>query len=274
MKYLVNILFFFICSDALSQIDDNAICHVFNVKGEIRKPNDSIIAAGDTLLFKGVKNLKFISNGSMITLYERKEGSFRISKAEFENRTEHESIGHFILHFLKIKGRKVPLSSRGDCTCLTPKSCFDTDTLINDKNLLVDSLSFAADESLEKADKGFYFIRYGKRPGKPLLVINGYIRLTINDFIFKDTSFIVGETPEFTIGLYTLNNETAITKLVANVKFNIVSEVELSSYYKALKAAMKDTDFRDVEDVFRQDVYQFFGKPTDCQIKKIIDSAN
>jgi hypothetical protein len=49
---------------------------------------------------------------------------------------------------------------------------------------------------------------------------------------------------------------------------------ELVAYYKALKSAMEGESLEKIRETFTTDIYLFFGKPTECQVEKIIHVAN
>jgi hypothetical protein len=56
------------------------------------------------------------------------------------------------------------------------------------------------------------------------------------------------------------------------VRFNIVPDSVLTNYYKTLRQATGETDLIKIKQAFINDVYLYFGKPTECQIDNIINS--
>jgi hypothetical protein len=249
-----------------------SVCFILYVKGEIKKPSGQKLIQGDTISLDGLNALKFETPGAVANFFETSAGSFKMTENEIIAPRGHENFFNFLKHLLKIKGQPVSLSSRGDCNCLSPQSCFFTDTSFNDKVLLVDKLTFKADDILQKAKQAFYFLEYNGQKRK-LHVVDGYVQLSSSDFVFKDTSFAEGETPLFTIGLYVNDGTMGHSDLVANVKFNVVADTVLRDYYKTLQRAASEGDLIKLKDAFANDVYIYFGRPTECLIDKIINSA-
>jgi hypothetical protein len=147
------------------------------------------------------------------------------------------------------------------------------DTNLNNKVLLIDQLTFSANEVIQKAEMATYYLNYNGQK-KILKVTDGIVQIKTSDFVFKDTSFTEGETPELIIGLYVKDGSGTFNDLVAKVRFNIVRDSVLTNYYKTLRQATGETDLIKVKQAFVNDVYLFFGKPTECQIDKIINSVN
>ena len=258
----------FIC---FGQTNENSVCFVLNVKGDIWKPIDTKLKTGDTLLFKNISTLFFGDNSSSITIFEPTLGSFKIGKNEMIEREKHESLLDFIRHLFKIKGKQIPLSSRGECSCITASSCFYTDSVINKKNLLVDSLMFEIDNFLFESEIGFYYLQF-KKEKKRLRINNGVVYITPEDLQFKDETFKIDESPEVILGIYRLRNGEGVSTLVTKIRFYVESADILREYYKALKTAMRGSNLKEIFDVFSADVYMYFGKPSVCLIEKIINS--
>jgi hypothetical protein len=278
MKYFYlffSIIFF---HTAHSQERQSVVCYVLYVKGEIKKPTGQKIFTGDTIiandltaLKKGLAALKFETPGAMINLFESTAGSFRMTEEGIMGSKGHEDFFLFFKHLLKIKGQSVSLSSRGDCKCVTPQSCFIPDTNLNNKVLLIDQLTFSANEVIQKVETAAYYLNYNGRK-RILKVTDGIVQIKTSDLVFKDTSFTEGETPELVIGLYLKDGSGTSTDLVAKVRFNIVPDSVLTNYYKTLRQATGETDLIKLKQAFINDVYLYFGKPTECQIDSIINS--
>lgn len=278
MKYLFLIFSLLNITMVLSQAPDGAVCYVAAVKGEIRMTEDKIIMTGDKISISDIPALKYISDGSQLILFNSTYGSFRLPAKELPVTGAKESLINFLAHLLKIKGRPVSLSSRGGCECAAPQGCFFTDTTLNDKVLMVDSLSFIADELLSAAKTGFYFLQYNMKDRKPLRkklkIENGVVYITPKDLIFEDSIFKEGETAELVLGLYIKEEEGESSNLVAHVKFKTVPATILQDYYTALKTAMQGSAPEEIYDEFCRGVYILFGKPNECQLKRIIDYPN
>jgi len=278
MKYFYLFLSFIFFNNVHSQERQSVVCFVLYVKGEIKKPTGRKIFPGDTILandLAALKNdlaaLKFETPGAIINLFESTAGSFRMTEKEIIASKGHEDFFQFLKHLLKVKGQSVSLSSRGDCKCVTPQSCFMPDTNLNNKVLLIDQLTFNANEVIQKVETAAYYINYNGRK-RILKVTDGIVQINASDLVFKDTSFTEGETPELVIGLYLKDGSSTSNDLIAKVRFNIVPDSVLTNYYKTLRQATSETDLIKLKQAFVNDVYLYFGKPTECQIDSIINS--
>jgi hypothetical protein len=271
MRYFYLFLLIIFFHTVHSQEQQSVVCFVLYVKGEIKKPTGQKIFPGDTMLVNDLAALKFETPGAMINLFESTAGSFRMTEKEIIARKGHDDFFHFLKHLLKIKGNPVSLSSRGDCKCVTPQSCFIPDTNLNNKVLLIDQLTFSANEVIQKVETAAYYLNYNGQK-RILKVKDGVVQINTSDLVFKDTSFREGETPEFVIGLYLKDGSGTSNDLVAKVRFNIVPDSVLTNYYKTLRQATGETDLVKIKQAFINDVYLYFGKPTECQIENIINS--
>lgn len=272
---LLSIIFF---HTVHSQERQSVVCFVLYAKGEIKRSTGQKIFTGDTILAKDITalkkdlaSLKFETAGAMINLFESTAGSFRMTGEGIIAGKGHEDFFLFFKHLLKVKGQSVSLSSRGDCKCVTPQSCFIPDTNLNNKVLLIDQLTFSANEIVQKVETAAYYLNYNGQK-RILKVTDGVVQIKSSDFVFKDTSFTEGETPELVIGLYLKDGSGTSNDLVAKVRFNIVSDSVLTNYYKTLRRATGETDLIKLKQAFVNDVYLYFGKPTECQVDSIINS--
>ena len=274
MKQLILLLLFMsFYLNGITQVNYNSVCYVLNVKGEVHKATDIKLKIGDTVQFGNLRNLEFKNETCNLTVYQPILGSFRLTKNEMDQAGSHESFVEFIGHLLKLKGRRVSLSSRGNCYCSAAVSCFFTDTILNDKNLLLDSLVFDIDNSLFEAENGFYYIQYQKER-KRLRIDNGKVVIVPSDLFFNDSTYRIENSPQLILGMVKSSEGKITNTLVTKAKFNIVSMNVLSDYYKVLKEAMPGADLKTLYDAFSTDVYIYFGKPTECQLDKIINSVN
>ena len=273
MKYFYLFLSVIFYHSVHSQERQSMVCFVLYVKGEIKKPTGQKIFPGDTILVNVLTDLESLNfePGAMINLFESRAGSFQMTKKEIIAPNGHEDFFHFLKHLLKIKGQSVSLSSRGDCKCVTPQSCFIPDTNLNNKVLLIDQLTFSANEVIQKVETAAYYLNYNGQK-RILKVTDGIVQIKTSDLVFKDTSFTEGATPELVIGLYLKDGSGTSNDLIAKVRFNIVPDSVLTNYYKTLHQATGETDLIKLKQAFVNDVYLYFGKPTECQIDSIINS--
>src|SRR4030095_8417245 len=188
MKYFYFFLLLIFFHPVYSQEQQPVVCFVLYIKGEIKKPSGQKLLPGDTMLVNDLAALSFETPGAMVNLFEASAGSFRMTDKEIIVRKGHDNFFHFLKHLLKIKGHPVSLSSRGDCKCVTPQSCFLPDTNLNNKVLLIDQLTFSANEIIQKAEMATYYLNYNGQK-KILKVTDGIVQIKTSDFVFKDTSF-------------------------------------------------------------------------------------
>lgn len=272
MKYLLLLLLSGHVLAVHSQGPQSSICFILYVKGEIKKPSGQKLIQGDTILFEGLAGLQFETPDATVNVFESKIGSFRMTRDEITVPKKHESFFIFLTHLLKVKGHPVSLSSRGDCHCVTPQACFLPDTNLNDKVLLTDELSFRANEVFQKSETAAYYINYNGQK-RILRVTDGSVLIGKPDLVFKDTAFTIGETPELILGLYLKTSEGVSNDLLAKVRFQIVPDSVLVAYYKTLELASGEKDLIKLRQKFIDDVYLYFGKPSECQIDKIINTT-
>jgi hypothetical protein len=271
MKTLCLLFLSLTALNVFSQTEENSIVYVTYVKGEVRKPNDSVINSGDTIKLKSVKGLKYITPGSMVAYYHPLIGNLRLSSVAMAGHGNHESFGEFLAHLFKIKEKRIPLASRGDCVCASPASCFYVDTSVNDKILILDSLSFLPDPSLYEVEKAYYFLQYNKET-KRLRINNGYVQITPQDLLFKDYIMNEGETPTLKLCLYKLNFGISSAHFISNVKFKVSSTNEIKEYYRTLQKALNPDDSKEFYDIFCSGVYAIWGKPNECQINRLVNT--
>lgn len=272
MKYLFLLLLSGHVLAVHSQGPQSSTCFILYVKGEIKKPSGQKLIQGDTILFEGLAGLQFETPDATVNVFESKIGSFRMTRDEITVPKKHESFFIFLTHLLKVKGHPVSLSSRGDCHCVTPQACFLPDTNLNDKVLLTDELSFRANEVFQKSETAAYYINYNGQK-RILRVTDGSVLIGKPDLVFKDTAFTIGETPELILGLYLKTSEGVSNDLLAKVRFQIVPDSVLVAYYKTLELASGEKDLIKLRQKFIDDVYLYFGKPSECQIDKIINTT-
>jgi hypothetical protein len=271
MKTLCLLFLSLTALKVFAQSDENSIGYVTYVKGEVRKSNDSVINSGDTIKLKSIKGLKYVTQGSMVAYYHPSIGNLRLSSVAMAGHDSQESFGEFLAHLFKIKEKRIPLASRGDCVCASPASCFYVDTSINDKILIIDSLSFLPDPSLYEVERAYYFLQYNKEV-KRLRINNGYVQITPQDLMFKDSAINEGETPSLKLCMYKLNFGIASAQFITYVKFKISCTNEIKEYYKTLQKALNPDDTKELYDIFCSGVYSIWGKPNECQMNHIVNT--
>lgn len=275
MRKTLSLLLILLCLKGFSQSTPKSICYVTFVSGNIYTAKYAKLAKKDTLSLLSLGNLKFENPTAFLALYNPDYGSVKINQAQSKRLQKHsESMVDFVQELLEIKGKNIPLYSRGDCNCINPQSCFFTDTLINDKVLLLDSLTFQTDDAVIKSEGAMYFVQFkteGKTYSQKLAFVNGIVTITKQNFIYKDTLLFNFETPA-TIGLLKTIEGVKHTESIAKVKFSFVYPDALLNYYQNLTEAMKGASQIDIYNEFCESVYSLFGKPDTCRLNKLISN--
>src|SRR4030088_131232 len=128
MKYFFVVGFILTCLMGFEQPD--VTCFVTSVKGDIRFENQRTVKVGDTISYSKIRNIKFYSSG-MATFFSSLGSCRAYTKGSFVAE-KNGGIFDFAKDILKINGKSVSLSSRGDCTCIEPGTCLSCDPLINE----------------------------------------------------------------------------------------------------------------------------------------------
>ena len=264
---------------------DSTICFITYVKGEVLKPTGEKLQYMDKVYCCDIPSLKYKDNASKIILYYPDSGSITLRKDLLPKEGSHEGLMDFLRHLFKLQGKKVSLSSRGDCVCLNPQACFSGDPSINEKVLMVDSLSFGGEETFYADPTAYYFLQCRqngvtmKKNGKPwtnkLRAENGVIIIKPENLVFSDSIPYNPETDELWLGLATKKDGVAMPAIkVASFRAEVLSSAELESYYNAVKETMPAANTRDIYKKFCNDIYVFFGKPNVCQLNYAINYHN
>jgi hypothetical protein len=267
MKHLLTWVSLLFSITAFSQLD--GVCYVTSVKGDVRE-DDQKIKAGDTLSYQRIKNLVSNSKKGLVTFYHPTAGSFRVYTSNLHTETHREGAIDFAAELLKMKGKSVPLSSRGTCDCAFLRDCLYTDSGINQALLLTDTISFPREEDV--ADSLFYFLQLKTATG----IISNRLRsnkenIMITQYDLNFNGYNYGDSDsEIILGKCKFLNGKKTFVMVSSLRFTVASPSFLISYYQALQNAMKNYPAKDVFEIYYRDIYLYYGKPAACQLKKII----
>lgn len=271
-KYLLPFILL-LCVKGYNQSTQGSICYVTFVNGNIYKDGMTRLIKKDTLSLVSMGKLKFENPSAFLAVYNSEYGSIKINQEKSNHLQKHsESMADYVAELLEIKGLNIPLSSRGDCNCINPQSCFFTDSLINDKVLLIDSLTFQTDASEGNTEGAMYFVQFktgGKTYSQKLLLQNGKVIISKHNFIYCDTLRFDFATPAL-IGLLKTVNGIKHSETICKVKFSIVDSDEIYNYYLSLSEAMKGKSSIELYNEFYKSVYSIFGKPDKCRLNRII----
>ena len=271
-KYILPIILL-LCLKGFNQSTHQNICYVTFVNGNIYKNGMTRLIKKDTLSLVDLSKLKFENQSAFLAIYNSDYGSIKINQEQSKRLQKHsESMVDYLAELLEIKGLNIPLSSRGDCNCVNPQSCFFADSLINDKVLLIDSLTFQTDATRGMPEGAMYFVQFktgGKTYSQKLSSQNGRVILSKQNFIYGDTLLFDFATPA-TIALLKTVDGKKFTESICKVKFSFVDSDEIYNYYLNLSEAMKGTSAIDVYNEFYESVYYLFGKPDICRLNRII----
>jgi hypothetical protein len=271
MKHLLLLFCLFYSIAAFSQVD--GICYVTSVKGDVVNTNKATIKAGDTISYNRIHQLRAKSGEGIVTFYHPKAGSFRACTKNFESDEHAESLFDFAAHLLKVKGKSVPLSSRGDCGCVFLYECIKSDPGINENVLLLDTLFFPPENDAVTSDSSYYFLQL-KSKGR---IYNNRLRkdgtnifITPFDLSFNGETYAGDSTGSLLLGKCNWFGGKRICTMISSVRLNIVSATLLLNYYQVLHQVMKGYSPREIYETYYRDIYVFYGKPIQCQLKKLI----
>jgi hypothetical protein len=244
-------------------------CFVTSIKGDIRRDNQKLVRVGDTISYSRVKKLQFYTPG--IATFFSSAGSFRAYTRGPVESSRSEGVVDFVKDILKVHGKSVSLSSRGECICMMPEDCLSSDADINANLLLFDTLSFIGASS-GIYDSCFYFLQMKSGQtvfSNRLKTEHGKVLITNADLTFKGVDYTDGQ--DLVLGICKWKEGTNHLVFVTRLKIMTASGTLLKDYFNTLKQAMKDRTPAEVYETYYTDLYVFFGKPDDCRLKKLID---
>jgi hypothetical protein len=270
MKLFLMALLMVSFQKAIHQKD--ILCFVTSVRGDLRFDKEKVVKVGDTLSYSKVKNLQFYSPG-LATFY-CSLGSFRAYTSGTVVSKEENKFIDFVKDILKVNGKNISLSSRGNCTCMMAEQCLYSDPQINERLLLFDTLSFpAADPSTY--DSCFYLLQMKAPDGR---LFNNRLHkdgrtviITPKDLLFNGKSNNDWDTQDVVLGVNKWVDGHQSANYVIKIKFSVVNNELLKGYFNTLKYAMPSASDAELYQIFYTDLYVFFGKPDGCRLKKLIN---
>jgi hypothetical protein len=257
---------------AAASAQENAICMVTSVKGVVFTTYQKRLRSGDTIAYNNAQRLQFQTAG-VVTLYHPQAGSFRVYTRGAYTPEHKESFVDFVGHLLKVKGKTIALSSRGDCECLTVQDCVRSDAELNDQLLLVDTLYLPLQFRPNSADSSFYFLqrrKNGRSYNRVLQVTKRNVLVTASDLQFEGEPYVADDEEPVSIGFSKIREGKREYQLLARFKPNVQNQETLRDYFNALQTARAGSSSAELFQNFYTDVYILFGKPDACRLKQIV----
>lgn len=267
-------IFFFLLLYQVSAGQGNTLCFVTSIKGSAFY-HGKALKPGDTISYHRVSTHLELKKGSMVTFYTSK-GTFRARTGEMASKKHGENLLHFAKEMLRINGRNVSLSSRGDCDCFSAEDCFATDPQINDKVLFTGTLSFPIPPDI-RADSFFYFLQLTDTSGtynNKLSIVEGQVQITENDLLFGNQPYAEQQGSVLKLGLFRYVKGEKRPALVGSLKLERLPAAAVRSYYDELKKNMTSANEDAILESLYTDLYVYYGKPHLCQLKKLIGSSH
>jgi hypothetical protein len=271
MKKLFSVLSALLPLFVLAQ--NNPICVITSVKGDVRRANQVPIRTEDTIALNSIRSLRnYGMEYGMVTFYNsEKKSSGRLYVRGAKVPQEQDGLFEFVDDVLVAKSKTFPSGYRGECSCLLIEKCLETDPDINDKLLVFDSLSFPAKSNIN-ADSCFYFLQW-KNKGR-LSLSNGDVILTGDDLYFNGNYYNENGDGNLSLGYCRITGRQRTYDMICSLKINLMAGSTLVEYFTALRKAMQGSELKDVYETYYKDLYVFFGKPDQCRLKKLIKYSN
>ncbi|MCT4622770.1 MAG: hypothetical protein N4A46_04035, partial [Schleiferiaceae bacterium] len=224
----------------------------------------------DTISFKNLKNLQFLSEDDYLSIYAHEYGTRIITSSISTNFTEEDnSFADYLEEVMGVKGEKVPLYSRGGCTCSNPNACLTSDVKINENVLIVDKLEFIEESYTDV----IYFVQFehdGEKMNK--LIPNDGSHFYIDKSLFElpDSSQFDFNTPAL-LGRVVKDGEKNIPQRICKFKLVFTEKETLIDHYKVISELFPKENEKLIFDEFAGSVYRNFGKPDVCELKELIN---
>jgi hypothetical protein len=245
----------------------NIVCYVTSISGNAQKANGQQLSVGDTIYQSQLSMIKLFPKSS-ITLYNADEGSVQLPAQESSF-----SFITAMLDVFKAKSSRVNLSSRGDCDAATLDDCINTDSAINRKLLLIDSLMLpepVADDNTEI--KNTFFLQWkcnGKIVNKILNCSNGHICIKPADLMY-DTIKYDESYGAVTLGVIKISAQNKTPEKLSSFEIYCTTSSFINQYYASLQQLMKDRSSKEIFSRFYTELYIFYGRPDMCYLKNLV----
>ncbi len=264
-KPYLLVMLLFISNCMLAQ-QNNDICYIMLVSGDVSSGNN-YLEKGDTVSLNRLSSLSF-SNKAYLTLYNKQFGTFKFTQT-LTNKLKKESFNYsdFFSEIIGINNDKIPLSSRGDCECFN-FSCFYSNSLINNKILLIDEIIFKSERRIltdyfvQFTDRGITYNRFLKNINEAYVISKDLFKL-------NDSSLFSFDTTAYLCARYQVNGNNQF-EIICDLDFSIVRVADIESLYKTYNQILSGMDKKQVYEEFINAVYKTYGKPNLCQVNKII----
>jgi hypothetical protein len=272
MKSTITAFCLLICTHISAQ--DNLLFFVRSISGSAKKPNSTILSPGDTIRYSMLSKLALNPKSTVVNLLSANgpfsyfiDSSEYLSDQKISKKVEDEFEN--VAEIFRLKGSNIQLSSRGGCI-ETLDDCLKTDPAINEKILVIDTLWVPVSEN-ENGDIIKYFLQWKHNDiiyNNKLTVINGKVKITANDLIFKGIKY--DESEAVKLGIIKYDNAGKSYSDIAKIKLSIASSHELREYYSGLSMLLHGETQATIFERFYKEVYIFLGKPDLCVLKSLV----
>jgi hypothetical protein len=276
MKKLFPVLSVLMPLSVIAQ--NNPICVITSVKGDVRRVNQVAIRTEDTIALNSIRSLRnYGMEYGMVTFYNsEKKSSGRAYVKDAKMSQQQDGLFEFVDDILVAKSKTFPSGYRGECSCLLIEKCLETDPDINGKLLVFDTLSFPAKSNVN-VDSCFYFLQWknnGRLYNNRLSLSNGDVILTGDNLYFNGNYYDENGDGNLSLGYCSIRGRERTYDMICSLKINLMAGSTLVEYFTALRKAMQGSELKDVYETYYKDLYVFFGKPNQCRLKKLINYSN
>lgn len=242
------------------------VCHILYVQGNVWRNNNQL-QSSDTISFKHLEKLRF-DKGSFLTIFNSNVGTIKLTESNCSTlKYENNNFADFVKSLAGIKGERVSLYSRGECTCVGIEPCFFNDKNISSNILLFSEFSFEPTADVQK----IYFIQF-ENNGK---LVNEYLetrgkkQVIKKEMFLKHTDYQNLKQVQVTLGSYYVANDKKIFESLSEFIVLIYDENEIKQYLKSLVKVNQGMSRDLILDEFYYGVYRTFGKPDKCEIERL-----
>lgn len=253
---------------------DNMLCFITSLKGNIKTSNNAVIKVGDMIPLSELKKLSFSGINDTIKFFSKNGNGTAYANTVSSNDTK-ESFVAFAKDILKINAQSIALSSRGNgCECPLLDQCIATNHSINDKLLIVDTLFLPANSDLNLYDSCCYLLVWKTSHGtfiNKLKMLNGFVFLTKDDLVFNGRYYNENGNETLTLAIYKNFQGNKFINFISNIKPNPVPRSILQGYYETLLKVMRGHTQEEIYQTYYRNIYASLGKPDECSLKKLIN---
>ena len=181
--------------------------------------------------------------------------------------------GQFIVEMLKsalhIKSKEGYLSGRAEMARTLPAS-FETEDIVNIKNLIADENKYVFDSKVYDVNEGRFFLQIEYPDEKPVIkslrTKEDTLLLFAADFAGTQTSLLKAK---FKLGYYSKKNNTSVSLI--EIKPYVDASGEMERIMKVMIDELKEGDKQKLKHLCYAEIYEALGKPSDILFNLIFN---